>query len=210
MPPDLCRALNLLCCPFSRGRAAVPCADGSPTSPTRAASLPASPFPKPQRSPASGKAPRRTSRLLRPLRAASGSAAGLPTLTPAGPGGSPPLLAAGMSLPFGPCGQELAAASPHAVLREPKRRQYGRGRTGSPRGGLGRPAGALKLWRPAPAGPPEPPPTPVWLRCGCRAPLPGLTNPALKALGRGLAAPRGRSASSALGLLLRGYHTPLA
>lgn len=84
--------------------------------------LPALSFPKPE--PLAAELPvlvsHGASRLLRPRRAASGSAA----LGPAGRG-APLSPAAEMSLRFGPCRQELAAAHrppQNTALREPERR----------------------------------------------------------------------------------------
>lgn len=84
--------------------------------------LPALSFPKPE--PVAAELPvlvsHGASRLLRPRRAASGSAA----LGPAGRGAP----AAEMSLRLGPCGQELAAAHrppQNIVLRQPERRHCG-------------------------------------------------------------------------------------
>lgn len=62
-----------------------------------------------------------TSRLLRPPRAASGSAAALSALSPAAQG-APLSPAARMSVQFGPCGQELAAAHSTSPPRLPPRK----------------------------------------------------------------------------------------
>lgn len=162
-----------------------------------------------------------TSRLLRPPRAASGSAAALSALSPAAQG-APLSPAARMSVRFGPCGQQLAAAHSTPPPRLPARKTlFCEGLKGGIAGG-----GECRLpWRARHAGrrpaalashsrlPPHQPLIPHWSRScfpAAAEPHTCLTPPARKARGSGFSAPWGWAASSILRPLLRGCHTPLA